>query len=103
MSETTTDAVRGLKARYLDGNAEMQAIYAEERANFEVAIQIRDLREAAGLTQMELAERIGTTASVISRLERASYAGHSMAMLRRIAAALNKRVELRFVDLDAAA
>jgi hypothetical protein len=40
---------------------------------------------------------IGTTASVISRLEDADYEGHSLAMLRRIAAALNKRVEIRFV------
>jgi len=40
---------------------------------------------------------VGTTASVISRPEDADYEGHSMAMLRRIAAALNKRVEIRFV------
>jgi transcriptional regulator with XRE-family HTH domain len=53
---------------------------------------------AAGLTQQQLAERIGTTPSVISRLESADYRGHSLSMLRRIADALGKRVELRFVD-----
>ncbi len=42
---------------------------------------------------------MGTTASVICRLEDADYEGHSMAMLRRIAAALKKRVEVRFVPL----
>jgi hypothetical protein len=42
---------------------------------------------------------IGTTASVISRLEDADYEGHSLAMLRRIAAALDKRVEIRFVPV----
>jgi len=36
---------------------------------------------------------------VICRLENADYEGHSSAMLRRIAAALNKRVEIRFVSL----
>jgi hypothetical protein len=34
---------------------------------------------------------------VICRLEDADYEGHSPAMLRRIAAALGKRVEIRFV------
>ena len=42
---------------------------------------------------------MGTTPSVISRLEDDDYAGHSLAMLRRVAAALNKRVEIRFVPL----
>jgi hypothetical protein len=37
------------------------------------------------------------TFSVISRLEDADYDGHSLAMLRRIAAALKKRVEIRFL------
>jgi hypothetical protein len=40
---------------------------------------------------------VGTTTSVICRLEDADYQGHSLAMLRRVADALNKRVELRFV------
>ncbi|NLX21224.1 MAG: transcriptional regulator, partial [Phycisphaerae bacterium] len=39
----------------------------------------------------------GTTPSVISRLEDADYQGHSLSMLRRIAAALNQRVEIRFI------
>src|ERR1035438_952707 len=33
------------------------------------------------------------------RLEDADYEGHSVAMLRRIAAALNQRVEIRFVPI----
>jgi len=40
---------------------------------------------------------VGTTHSVISRLEDDDYLGHSLAMLRRIAAAFGKRVEIRFV------
>jgi len=45
-----------------------------------------------------LARLVGTTASVICRLEDADYEGHSLAMLRRIAEALDKRVEIRFVS-----
>jgi transcriptional regulator with XRE-family HTH domain len=51
------------------------------------------------LTQRELAKLVGTTASVVCRLENADYDGHSLAMLRRIAAALEKRVEIRFLPL----
>jgi len=43
---------------------------------------------------------IGTTASVICRLEDTDYEGHSLAMLNRIAAALNRRVEIRFVPAE---
>ncbi len=72
----------------------------EAEAIDSVARQIYELRKSAGLTQGELARLVGTTTSVISRLEDADYAGHSLAVLRRIALALNKRVELRFVDLS---
>jgi len=60
---------------------------------------IHGLRTTAGLSQRALANKIGTTASVICRLEDADYEGHSLAMLRRIAAALGKRVEIRFVSV----
>ena len=70
---------------------------AEEEANAEIARKIYDLRTQAGLSQRALAKLVGTTASVICRLEDSDYEGHSLAMLRRIAAALNKRVEIRFV------
>jgi predicted transcriptional regulator len=75
----------------------MMALLEEERANAEVARKIYDLRHKAGLTQHELANRIGTTTSVICRLEDADYDGHSLSMLRRIAHAVNKRVEIRFL------
>lgn len=59
---------------------------------------IYDIRAEAGLTQKQLAELVGTDQAVISRLEDADYEGHTMSMLRRIAKALGKRVEVRFVD-----
>ena len=71
----------------------------EARANEEIARKIRELRTAAGFTQTELAKLIGTTASVICRLEDADYEGHSLAMLRRIGVALNQRVKIRFVPI----
>jgi len=96
--ESTTDAVEILHRRYFEGKREMLAMLEEERANAEVARKIFELRSKAGLTQRELAKMVGTTASVICRLEDADYEGHSLAILRRIAAALGKRVEIRFVS-----
>ncbi len=61
---------------------------------------IASMRIEAGLSQRQLAQRVGTTASVICRLEDAEYEGHSLAMLNRIAAALNRRVEIRFVPAE---
>ena len=62
--------------------------------NAEVARTIYELREQAGLSQKELADRVETTQSVISRLEDADYEGHSLSMLNRIAKALNQQVQV---------
>jgi ribosome-binding protein aMBF1 (putative translation factor) len=97
--KSTTDAVEILHRRFFRGQPERQRVLDEARADDEVARKIYELRKKAGLTQAQLAKMIGTTASVISRLEDADYEGHSLAMLRRIAAALHKRVEIRFVPI----
>lgn len=94
----TSDAVGILHRRYIKGDRQRLASLEEERANCEVAQKIYDLRTKAGVSQRELAKRVGTTASVICRLENADYEGHSLAMLNRIAQALDKRVEIRFVN-----
>jgi transcriptional regulator with XRE-family HTH domain len=71
----------------------------EARADDSVARKLTVLRLQAGMTQRQLAKLVGTTASAICRLESADYEGHSLAMLNRIAAALDQRVELRFTPL----
>ncbi len=78
----TTDAVEILRRRFVEGDAESEALLEEIRAEAEVARTIYRLRSRAKLTQQALAERVGTTASVISRLEDADYTGHSLAMLQ---------------------
>jgi transcriptional regulator with XRE-family HTH domain len=95
----TTDAVEVLRRRYVTGDPEAEALLEEARAEAELARTIYRLRTEAKLTQQDLAQRVGTTASVISRLEDADYTGHSLAMLRRIAAALGRTVEIRFPAL----
>jgi DNA-binding XRE family transcriptional regulator len=82
----------------LTGNSpEMAELLEQERGNLDIARKIYELRSKARLSQTELARKVGTTQSVISRLEDADYDGHSLAMLRRIASALEQRVEIRFL------
>ena len=96
----TTDAVEILHRRYYEGKPERLANLEKARANDQVARKIVTLRTQAGLSQRQLARMVGTTASVICRLEDADYEGHSLAMLNRIAVALNRRVEIRFVPVE---
>jgi len=94
--KTTTDALKIL-AHMTGKDPALHRRFEEEAANREVAQSIYQLRQRAGLSQAELARRVGTTQSVISRLEDADYEGHSLALLNRIAAAVEQRVEIRFV------
>jgi ribosome-binding protein aMBF1 (putative translation factor) len=96
MQKRTSDALV-LMDRLTGNSPEMADLLEQERGNLDMARKIYDLRTKAKLSQSELAKKVGTTQSVISRLEDADYEGHSLAMLRRIASALEKRVEIRFV------
>ena len=93
------DALEILHRRFYAGKPARLKNLEEARANEEIARKIRELRTGAGLTQTQLAKLVGTSASVICRLEDADYEGHSLAMLRRIAGALNQRVEIRFIPI----
>jgi DNA-binding XRE family transcriptional regulator len=92
----TSDAVEILKRRYAKTSKAKQAL-EQARASAEIARRLYELRGEAGLTQAELAELVGTSRTVITRLEDDDYDGHSLSMLRRVAAALDKRIEVRFV------
>ncbi len=98
----TRDALKIID-NMIGDDTELRALVDEERAGAEIAQLIYDARNRAGLTQKELAERLGTKQPTIARLEDADYAGHSLSMLRRIATALDMRLELRLIpDPEAA-
>lgn len=99
-AEKTTDAVDILHKRYVEGDSEMEALVKKERIRAEVAAELYQLRTQLRLSQRTLAKKSGTSASVICKLENADYEGDSLAMIRRIAAALNKRVQDSFESLQ---
>ncbi len=98
---TTSDGLAILDRRHFQGPPARLRALADARLNAQIAQEIYALRTKAGLTQRQFAQLVGTTDSVISRLEDADYAGHSLRMLQRISAALNRRLEIHFVPLRA--
>jgi ribosome-binding protein aMBF1 (putative translation factor) len=92
----TSDAVR-IMDRMAGKNPELKRLTEQARINAKVAQMIYDARQKAGLSQVQLAERIGTKQTVISRREDADYDGHSLGMLLRVASALGKQVSIEFL------
>ena len=76
-----------------------QEEFEQELVNIEAAQLIYDMRTKVGLSQRDLARKVGTSASAINRLESDDYQGHTVAMVRRIALALNRKLELRAVPI----
>jgi transcriptional regulator with XRE-family HTH domain len=75
---------------------------AETRAGIEQDLAlgrlIYDLRTEAGLSQRALAERMGTTQSVISRLEEGGGAKNRLDTLARVATALGRHLVVSFPE-----
>jgi transcriptional regulator with XRE-family HTH domain len=75
---------------------------AEEFALFDALVSAR---QQAGLTQMEVAERMGTKTPAVARLEAGGGRQHhapSLATLRKYAAAVGCRLEVKLVPLSTA-
>jgi len=89
---------RDRHSAFVEQRARASATYRKSFARslhqIDLALLVREMRESAELTQTELAKRVGTTQSVIARLEDAEYAGHSLTMLERIAAACGVALKL---------
>ena len=88
-----------LKARALQREG-VRTEYEALAPEFELLDSILAARQAANLTQAEVAERMGTKASAIARLESSLGSGKhspSIATLRRYAEATGRRLEIRFV------
>jgi len=95
---STSDAVEILDRMFVGDDPSRREAADKAFEDAVIGQLIHDARHAAGLTQAQLASMIGSDQAVISRLEDADYEGHSLSMLRRIASALGKRLDIRFVD-----
>jgi len=83
--------------RYLEEqmkDPEFAARFKKAGDAWDVALQLAILRKESGLSQKELARKVGTSQQQISRLESPSYEGHSLSMLRRIADVLGATIHV---------
>ena len=76
---------------------EFVMLFQEERARSDLALAVAKARQAVGLTQAELAEKVETTQSAIARLESGrDRRMPSLPLLARIAAATGRRLVVGF-------
>jgi ribosome-binding protein aMBF1 (putative translation factor) len=83
-----------VRTKRLATPAARDAYWRAERAS-QIGEEVRRLREAAGLSQRQLAEKMGSTQSVIARLE-AGGVEPTLATLDRVAAALGAGLDVHF-------
>jgi DNA-binding XRE family transcriptional regulator len=82
-------------------NAEVRHHFEQRRLIHEVAVAVRSMRAAAGLTQAQLARRIGTSQPTIARLEKGlDVRTPRWDTLHRIAVALGRQLKLRFAPAE---
>lgn len=96
MSRVTMDELknRRLAAMSDEERAEFDQAYEASRLAIEVGEKVRDAREAAGLSQRDLAARMGTSQAAVARLE-AGGVGATLTTLQKVASALDLKISVR--------
>lgn len=80
----------------LSDDAELASEVRSEELSARIARLVYQAREAAGLTQSELAGRMGSHQSSVARIEDEGYRGHSLTTLKKIADALGLQIDIQF-------
>lgn len=78
-------------------DAEFKKYFDEERRALALSLEIARLREKKGLTQRQLAKRMGTSQQAVSRIESGEYEGFSLKTLEKLAKATGTRLKIEFV------
>ncbi len=77
------------RERFL-ADPENRRLYEEEAAKKELWLQLVEARQAAGLTQVELAKRLGVSQAQVARIEKRGYDAYTLTTLRRYVQALGE-------------
>jgi ribosome-binding protein aMBF1 (putative translation factor) len=100
MARMTIDELKKNRLAAMTANerAVFDETYETTRLALDVGKKLRDARETAGLSQRELAARMGTSQAAVARLE-AGGVGATLTTLQKVAAALDLKIT---VELSAA-
>ena len=90
MAKTSRESETGYERwrKRLWSDPEFGAIYEEEAAKSELWLQLVEARQTAGLTQADLAERLGVSQAQVARIEKKGYDAYTLNTLRRYVSAL---------------
>jgi DNA-binding XRE family transcriptional regulator len=94
MTQTTPDPVAAGRRAYQEwherqlADPEFRRVYAEEAAKKALWLQLVEARQQAGLTQAQMAERLGVTQSQVARIEKKGYEAYTLTTLHRYVQAL---------------
>jgi predicted XRE-type DNA-binding protein len=100
MEQTKRNYITEGKASYqrwadsLVTDEEGRCLYEKEAAKKALWLQLVEARQAAGLTQAELATRLGISQSQVSRIEKRGYDAYTLTTLRRYVKALGDDFQL---------
>ena len=78
----------------LKADPEYQRVYTEEAAKKELWLQMVEARTAAGLTQDQMAKKIGVSQAQVARIEKRGYDAYTLTTLRRYVQALGDEFSL---------
>ncbi len=78
----------------LVADPEGRRVYEEEAAKKELWLQLVEARQAAGLTQAEMAGRLGVSQAQVARIEKRGYDSYTLTTLRRYVEALGEGFSL---------
>lgn len=81
----------------LESDPQFQSIYQEEAAKKELWLQLVEARQASGLTQNQLAKRLGVSQAQVARMEKMGYDAYTLTSLRRYVNALGEGFSLKII------
>jgi len=87
------------KHKKLLSDPKYKKAYTELEDEFVIAKELIQARTNANLTQKQIAERMGTTQSVVARIESGNPLP-SLKSLIRYAVAVNSRIDLKLIQAD---
>ena len=101
MKRRTISELKSQRLAALSGHerAEFDITYLAAQLAIQVGEKIRDVRESAGVSQRELATRMGTSQAAVARLE-AGGVGSTLTTLQKVAIALNLRLAVDLVPAN---
>lgn len=76
---------------------ENRRIYEEEAAKMGLWLQLVEARQKAGLTQQQLAKKLGVSQAQVARMEKRGYDAYTLTSLRRYISALGKGFSLKVI------